>query len=540
MTVSYAKHVHTVSKVGNFLRLLKIWRGSLFKSIWRDLISYLCLYTIISLLYRYVLCIKISEAEGKLGKLEGNYAYEEPKKYFEYACVYCGRFSEKIPLSFLLGFYVSLVMTRWWNQFQVLSWPDELAMNLCSYLPGQGKPREIRRAVVRWICLANVLALRMVSHKVKKLFPNYQKIVDFGLMTPNEMKKLEDKEKKVEEKHNLVWYPILWAQNLLGDARREGLLKADLYHVQLINQCNKVASNNTQLICYGWINIPLVYTQVVTIAVYAYFLASLFGGQFLSPQWYKRAGNVYVKVSSSSVVDSVNLVGYDSDIKDIYVPVFNILEFIFYMGWLQVAVTLINPFGEDDDDFDVNYMWNRNVQIALLIVDEDSVELEPCPFGERSVPSHLLPCSSVEPDYPPEMPTEDVKISTSVFGGSLKQRKTGNKPRRKSVSVIEGRTSLTGSTGSIVEKVRKSFSTSVSRRESNFSGTALGPLHNIPELGPYTDLERSYSMPPYVPTEGDDHLAEARTKLEAIKENTDSKRFSQMEENSNTELLIQT
>ena len=93
------------------------------------------------------------------------------------------RFSQLIPLSFLLGFYMSLVMTWWWNQFEALTWPDELAMNLSSYLPGQDRARDIRRVVVRWFCLAKVLALRMVSHKVKKRFPSYQDIVTHGLMT---------------------------------------------------------------------------------------------------------------------------------------------------------------------------------------------------------------------------------------------------------------------------------------------------------------------------------------------------------------------
>ena len=32
-----------------------------------------------------------------------------------------------MPLTFLLGFYVSLVVKRWWEQYVKLPWPDEVA-----------------------------------------------------------------------------------------------------------------------------------------------------------------------------------------------------------------------------------------------------------------------------------------------------------------------------------------------------------------------------------------------------------------------------
>ena len=71
----------------------------------------------------------------------------------------------------------------------------------------------------------------------------------------------------------------------------------------------------------------------------------------------------------------------EEDEVDLYYPIFITIKFLFYFGWLRVAETLYNPFGEDDDDFELNELLNRHFRVGLSIVEER----EPPPSLERDM-----------------------------------------------------------------------------------------------------------------------------------------------------------
>jgi hypothetical protein len=45
------------------------------------------------------------------------------------------------------------------------------------------------------------------------------------------------------------------------------------------------------------------------------------------------------------------------------------LKFLFYFGWLRVAESLYNPFGDDDEDFEMDELLDRHLRVGSYVVE---------------------------------------------------------------------------------------------------------------------------------------------------------------------------
>ncbi|KAM3870328.1 bestrophin-4 [Diretmus argenteus] len=353
MTVTYSRRVAD-ARLGTFSHLLLRWKGSIYKLLYRELIIFTVLYYSFSVVYRFVL-------------------NDDQKRQFEKLAIYCDRYAELIPVSFVLGFYVTLVVSRWWGQFESVPWPDRLTALVGGHIRGADEAARLtRRTLMRYANLSGVLIYRSVSTAVYKRFPTMEHLVQAGLMTAEELRHLED----LPSPHNKFWVPCMWFVSLALRARTEGRINNDVALTAILAELNSLRTKCMKLYGYDWISLPLVYTQVVTVAVYSFFLACLIGRQFLDPAQ-----------------------GYPGHDLDFYLPVFTLLQFFFYVGWLKVAEQLINPFGEDDDDFETNWIVDRNLQVSLLSVDEmyDSLPLvERDKYWNESEPQPPYTAASAE------------------------------------------------------------------------------------------------------------------------------------------------
>ncbi|ROL44650.1 Bestrophin-4 [Anabarilius grahami] len=323
MTVSYTLKVAN-AKFGGFSKLLFRWKGSIYKLLYREFMVFCLLYSFISVIYRCVL-------------------NNEQQEMFERLARHCNKFAKLIPMSFVLGFYVTQAFQRWWGQYTSFPLPDNLMMVVSGNVHGTDeRGRLLRRTLMRYANLSSVLILRSISTRVRKRFPTLEDIVEAGFMTAEELKKLNH----LYSDFNKYWMPLAWFANLASQARKEGRVKDDIALRLLMDELNNYRSKCSMLFHYDWISIPLVYTQVVTVAVYSFFTFCLIGRQFVKPE---KDGE---------------------KVLDLYVPIFTLLEFFFYAGWLKVGELIINPFGEDDDDFETNQLIDRNIQVSMLAVDD--------------------------------------------------------------------------------------------------------------------------------------------------------------------------
>ncbi|CAJ0937223.1 unnamed protein product, partial [Mesorhabditis belari] len=245
-----------------------------------------------------------------------------------------------------------------------MGWIENVALTTAALVHGASeRMRLIRRSIIRYLVLSQVLVFRDISISVRRRFPTLRSLVSGGFLQEHELKMLEDV--KIDEKYNKYWVPINWACALClepadgkpvgANPNNDGVMQVS--HLNYLLNEIKFFRNNLQTLCsFDWVPIPLAYPQVIFLAVRVYFGICVVGRQFIvgndpkNEDWGKKSLELCV---------------------DMYFPMMTVFEFIFLVGWMKVAEALLNPFGEDDDDFEMNFLIDKNIATGLAIVDDD-------------------------------------------------------------------------------------------------------------------------------------------------------------------------
>lgn len=325
MTISYTLDVSRKTNWGSFLSVLSRWRGSVWKAVLSELALWTVLYLLISLLYRHVLSVADQET-------------------FEHLAHYLNTgLDSTIPLTFMLGFFVTQVVSRWSSILNGLGWIDNSAMAFANYIRGTDQEtRMLRRNLVRYMVLNQALVLRDISMQVRKRFPTLDTLVAAGLISKYELEAID----QIQDHYSRYWTPIHWCYSLLYESRLHGKIASDFLLDKITQEIQHFRHGLASLLKYDWVPIPLLYPQLVFLSVRIYFVMCLIGRQFII-----RAG-----------------AEHKSDI-DLILPIGTMIQFFVYVGWMKVAEALLNPLGEDDDDLECNYVIDKNLITGLSLVD---------------------------------------------------------------------------------------------------------------------------------------------------------------------------
>jgi len=125
MTVSYIADLATIDGC-LFGKLMLRWRGSLWQMLYKQLSQFLLIYFAINAVYRFLL----DEPQRRLVDA----VVIKSVRRFEQVAIFVDEWTKVLPITFLLGFYVTYVARRWWTWFQTIPWIDSVASPTALYL----------------------------------------------------------------------------------------------------------------------------------------------------------------------------------------------------------------------------------------------------------------------------------------------------------------------------------------------------------------------------------------------------------------------
>lgn len=221
MTIAYTEGIKS----------LKRWRGSVWRSVWKELILWLIVYYVVRFILAYV----------------PQTAYQQ-QLASDTVSVF-RKFCDQVPVSFLLGFYITQIVTRWWNQVLCIPYPDEVMSFANAYFR---KPEEkyIRQTIARWLILCQAMVFRRISTRIRRRFPKFDTLVVAGLVTPEEQSIIRG----TMCVNNRWQLPLHWmVHKIIMNAKLQATTES-----AIIGAINRYSDSMKKLYLYDWIGEPSV------------------------------------------------------------------------------------------------------------------------------------------------------------------------------------------------------------------------------------------------------------------------------------------
>ncbi|ETN70363.1 Bestrophin [Necator americanus] len=213
----------------------------------------------------------------------------------------------------------------------------------------------MRRTIIRYLVLTQAIVFRDVAAGVRRRFPTMNHLVTAGLMTEKELDEFDS----VVSNNPKYWVPMHWLFSLIRVAKEEGKIPGEIVYVDLMEKIRQYRVQVLSLTLYDWVPVPLVYTQVVHLAVRSYFAVGLLGRQYLQP-----GPNRNISIDSAKTID-------------LYVPVMSILQFIFFVGWMKVGLNVVDNNYDKFPNLVRDQFWEDTIPEPLYTAESAQRPINP-------------------------------------------------------------------------------------------------------------------------------------------------------------------
>ncbi|CAB3406807.1 unnamed protein product [Caenorhabditis bovis] len=337
MSVNYSLAAATTTG-WSILRVLVLWKGSLWKLVWREMLFWALLFAGVNLSYYYG--IRNTSAESTYMSIL--------------------KIVQEIPLD---GTMINAFF-GWSETYKLLIWPENIAYLFQQHFNEKAISRKeakmLKSTICRYLIAFYILVFRDVSTEVRQWFPTLDHFVECNILTNNELKII--KSSRMSENDCKYWVPLDWialllkkryARKYIFDAKGKRVrnmkvgIMTDVGFGDFMAELCRLRGKVSDILSYDWVPLPLALVQTCTVFVYSTLILSSFKMQF-------RLVNV---PSSASML-------HEMFVESISTLPINIL----YLSFLRISQVVINPFGMDDDDFETPYLIERHFNVLQEIL----------------------------------------------------------------------------------------------------------------------------------------------------------------------------
>ena len=282
--------------------------------------------------------------------------------------------------TFLIGFYVSNIVSRWWakvrsipeveNPLLVLSGlvipsgredetgPNQMAQVDRLSLTSPCGITEIKKIIARYCLLSWTMCFNTFSQRLAEKFGKGEQLKERGLLTEEEfdclrIAKLGPERKKIFS--DLWWIPLAWAVNLINELGPYGdQIAIPKDHKDIITSLLRFKKALEDQKTQAENQLPLFYKRLIWWALMGWIVMSMFMLQ--QPNHYE---------SNHSTLTLTLIANF---------PLTGVLMQFVLLGWLYMADILDNPFGFNlEHDLNLADILELNIWRCSVTIEQQSI-----------------------------------------------------------------------------------------------------------------------------------------------------------------------